>query len=105
MVIASVSLAVRLLLGPARFMMLVLMTASVAGNRHNVLNAHPGSKERNGQKETDNEHRNQHNNPCNGVELTITESLERASSDNANKEPHENCVPVAGNRVVQEACD
>jgi hypothetical protein len=56
-VIASVPLAVRLLLGLARFMVFVLMTASVAGNGHDILNAHPGCKERNSQKETDNEHR------------------------------------------------
>jgi hypothetical protein len=84
-------------------MVLMLMTASVAGNGHNILNAHPGCKERNSQKETDNEHGNQHDNPRNGVELTITESLERASSDDTDKEPHKNRVPVAGDRVIQEA--
>ena len=96
-------LAVRLLLWLTRFMVLVLMTASVAGNGHNVFNTHPGSKERNGQKETNNEHRNQHDNPRNGVELTATESLERTSSDDTDKEPHENCMPVAGDRMIQES--
>lgn len=105
MVIAIVPLAVWLLLWPTRFMMLMLMTATVAGNGHDILNAHPGSKERNSQKEADNEYGNQHDNPGNGVELTTTESLERAGSDNANKEPHENCMPVASDRVIQEAGD
>ena len=44
--------------------MLVLVTAAIARDRHDVFNAHPGSKERNGQEETDNEHGNQHENPC-----------------------------------------
>ena len=105
MVIASVPLAVRLLLGLARLMVFVLMTATVAGNGHDIFDAHPGSKERNGQKEADNEYGNQHKNPCNSVELTITESLERAGSNNTDKEPHENCMPVASDRVIQKAGD
>ncbi len=82
--------------------MLVFVTAAVAGNRHDVFNAHPGSKERNSQEEADNEHGNHHENPGQRLELTVTERLERASANHTDEDPHKNGVPVTRDGMVQE---
>jgi hypothetical protein len=74
------------------------MTAAITRQLHDILDPHATGKQSHRQEETNDEYRNQHENPGHRFESTVTKSLEDAGT--AHDEPPENRIETAGQQMV-----
>jgi hypothetical protein len=74
----------------------VPVSAAIAGKLHDIFDAHATGKERDGKEETNDEYRQHHENPCDGFETAVAETLEHTGAEDADDEPPKNRVETAG---------
>lgn len=83
----------------------MFMTTAITRNLHYIFDPHPASEECNCQEEANNQYRNQHKHPRDGLEATVAQSLEYTCTEDTDSDPPDHTVKITDYKMVERTGD
>jgi hypothetical protein len=77
-------------------MVAMRFVTTITGYTTNIFNAHTTGKESHCQKEAYDQHRDGHQNPCDGFQATVAQHLEDAGTEETDHNPPDHCTHITG---------